>query len=267
MNAWRSRELATATANMADNSNTVAAAACARALIETAASMWDDSSRLAKAWSELKTGGAPSLNHDFLAKWKDIKVLLNELHHGAKFNDRNPDKKTAWTVPRTNVLTQLEKLGKAGLASLQADYQWLCNTVHPSVGNKLAYSSPPLGHDTKTHIIQYYCGSSAYVEKSDGSVIEEQTVGFATARCVIVALRVLLLSLDAALRTLDDIGLTSGAPLLSKERCWRKLPALGKNDLCPCRSGLKVKLCGHTWGKSAPEIPKNLKHLNLAPET
>jgi len=139
----------------------------------------------------------------------------------------------------------------------------LCNTVHPSVGNKLAYTTPPLQHETKTHIIQYYCGFPSYIETRDGSVVEDKTVGFATARGVIVAMRVLLLCLDGALRVIDDIGLTSGSPELCKEKSWRRLPTLGRNELCPCRSGLKTKACGHKWGDSAPSVPIKFEHFSF----
>lgn len=265
MCAWRARELARATALLADKSDSVAAAACARPLVETAAATWVDAQRLALAWDAMKLGGAPSKDFgSFFAKRRDLHLLLHELHHGAKFDDRAPQEKATWgRTSRLNILGQIEKLSKAGCPNLQSDYQWLCNTVHPSVGNKLAYTSPPLRHDTGTHDIQYYCGRPTHIEESDGSIVADQTVGIATARGVIVAMRALRHTLDAALRVIDDLGLTSGAPALARERCWRKRATLRQNDACACRSGRIVKECRHEWGEPSPAIPQRFLHGDL----
>jgi len=260
--------LARATAYLTDNADTVAAAACARPLVETAAATWADANRLATSWGQMKCGGAPSRNAAFLANWRGLHLLLREVHHGAKFDDRAPEEKATWgRIARSNVLGQVERLGKAGCPHLQSDYQWLCNTVHPSVGNKLAYTSPPLQHDTKTHIIQYYCGRPTHIRNTDGSVAADQTVGIATARGVTVAMRALRHTLDAFLRVIDDLGLTSRAPALNRENCWRKLPASAQDDPCPCRSGLKVRSCRHVWGESAPTIPQRFSSGNLPPQS
>ena len=267
MCAWRARELARATSLLADNWDSVAAAACARPLVETAAATWVDAQRLARAWGEMKLGGAPSKSSgSFFVHWRNLHLLLQEVHHGAKFDDRAPEEKATWgKTSRSNVLGQVEKLGNAGCPHLQSDYQWLCNTVHPSVGNKLAYTSPPLRHETGTHTIQHYCGRPTSIRESDGSVVADQTVGIATARGVTVAMRTLRNTLDAALRVIDDLGLTSGAPALAREKVWRRIQALGQNDPCPCRSGLKVKKCRHQWGGSAPAIPQRFCDGNLPP--
>ncbi len=267
MCAWRARELARATALLADNSDSIAAAACARPLVETAAATWVDAQKLASAWGEMKLGGSPSKQlNTFFAKRTNLLRLLQEVHHGAKFDDRAPEEKAVYgKTLRSNVLGQVEKLRKAGCPHLQSDYQWLCNTVHPSIGNKLVYSSPPFRHDTGTHIIQYYCGRPTSIQKSDGSCVAEETIGIALARGVTVAMRTLRHTLDAALRVIDDLGLTSGAPALAREKCWRKIAAPGENDPCPCRSGLKVRECRHEWGEPAPTIPERFSCGSMFP--
>jgi hypothetical protein len=233
--------------------------------VETAAATWVDAQRLALAWDEMKRGGAPSKSFDsFYAKRRGLHLLLHELHHGAKFDDRAPEEKATWgKTSRSNVLGQIERLGKAGCVHLQSDYQWLCNTVHPSIGNKIAYTSPPLRHDTGTHAIQYYCGRPIHIQEGDGSVVADQTVGIATARGVTVAMRALRHTLDAALRVIDDLGLTSGAPALAREKCWRKIPTPRQDDACPCRSGRKVRDCRHAWGEPAPAIPPRFLNGDL----
>lgn len=61
---------------------------------------------------------------------------------GAKFDDRVPDEKALWgRIERTNVMGQIDKLAKATGTDLQREYQWLCNTVHPSLGNMLGFST------------------------------------------------------------------------------------------------------------------------------
>lgn len=184
VSAWRAQELSKAAALLADRWDTVAAAACARPLIETAAATWNDARKLASAWDEMKKGGIPSSNKDFHLKREALLKLLIEVHFGGKFDERAPDEKELWgQVQRSNVLGHIEKLGKAGCSKLQSDYQWLCNTVHPSLGNMFAYTAPPQRHNTGTHLIKFFCGRPIHVVGSDGTVADDRTVQIATARC------------------------------------------------------------------------------------
>ncbi|HEX6330818.1 MAG TPA: hypothetical protein VF129_05960, partial [Actinomycetota bacterium] len=226
----------------------IAAAACVRPLVETAAAFWVDGQKVVEAWDEIKRAGSPSSDAEAFGRRSRLMRVLNELTWGSKFDERAPELKRLWgRVSRSNVLGHVEKLGRATSDDLLRDYQWLCNTVHPSIGNTFALSAPPLVHRTRTHWITGFAGRSIHVE--DGHEIHAQlTVQTATARGAAVALRVLQRCLDAMLRTIDDLALTTEAPSMARESYWRKLRIPGRNDPCPCRSGHKVKRCPHQWG-------------------
>lgn len=61
--------------------------------------------------------------------------------------------------------------------------------------------------------------------------------------------------MDAALRVVDDVGLTTGAAELADFDYWRAIKPAARNEPCPCRSGQKAKNCGHEWGGPAPAVP------------
>jgi hypothetical protein len=256
--AWRTRQLAQAASTLAKGSEVVASAACVRPLVETAASFWVDASKIISAWDEIKRHGPPTRDADAFKGRTGMMVPLNEATWGSKFDDRAPDLKELWgRVQRSNVLGQVEKLSKHA-PSLQGDYQWLCNTVHPSLGNTLAFSAPPLRHETKTHLLTGFAGRPVHIEDSSG-VHAERSLQTSTARAAAVALAVLRISLDSALRSIDDVALVTGAPAISPEQYWRNLTVPARNDPCPCRSGLKAKRCSHSWGSPAPEFPTSFE--------
>ena len=253
--AWRTRQLARTALTLADAGDVVAAASCARPLVETAAACWVDGTKVVAAWDDIKRAGTPVTDSDAFARRSRMMKILNEVSWGAKFDDRAPDLKRLWNkVERSNVLGQVEKLAKVAGSQLQDDYQWLCNTVHPSIGNTFAFSAPPFIHRTKTHVVTWFAGRPIHVQDGRES-FAEQTVQTATARGAGRAIAVLRTSLEAALRTIDDIGLTTEAPRLSRESYWRRVTQPDRNELCPCRSGQKAKRCRHSWGEPAPPFP------------
>lgn len=253
--AWRARQLTRVALAHADSGDDIAAAACVRSLVETAAAFWDDGRKVVTAWTNIKGAGRPSSDPDAFKRRLEMMKVLNEITWGGKFDERAPELKRLWgRVERSNVLGHVEKLAKATVGDLQADYQWLCNTVHPSIGNTFAFSAPPFMHETGTHFITWFAGRPMQVER-DGNVHAETTVQTATARAADLANRILRITLDSALRTIDDIGLTTGAPSVAREPYWRNVTAASSNLLCPCRSGRKVKRCRHEWGDSAPSYP------------
>jgi hypothetical protein len=218
--------------------------------------VWVDARKLRDAWDDLKRGGPPLTDQNVFSKREQMMAVLNEVLLGSKFDDRAPDEKILWgRVKRSNVLGQVDKLAKAVGKEFQADYQWLCNTVHPSLGNTFAFSAPPMVHETRTHMITWFAGRSIHIQSADGAVKAERTVQTATARASTTALKVLTNTLDAALRVADDVGLTTGAPALSRDSYWRNVRLPERNDPCPCRSGRKGKRCRHVWGDMAPGIP------------
>lgn len=257
--AWRTRQLATAASSQfAAAGNVIASAACARPLVETAAAFWVDGRKLAAIWDEIKRTGPLWSDQETGARYHRMMAVISEVSWGSKFDDRAPDweRRMSELIGRSNVLGAIDKLAKASDAHLQADYQWLCNTVHPSAGNTFAFSTPPLVHETRTHMITWYAGMAPHVVESDNTTHVETTVQSAIAQAATVSLSILHKTFDAALRFIDDLALTTGAPKVARTRYWRDLMAPeGRNEICSCRSALKSKLCRHEWGDPAPGMP------------
>jgi hypothetical protein len=282
VNAWRGKQLANATWQLADAVQFIPAAACARSLIETAASVWTDARKLSEVWAGVKTDYAA--HGPDVVQRNNLMIEINKMLWGAKFDDRVPDlQETYGKLQRTNVLTQIEKLARVTDCPLHKDYQWLCNAVHPSLGSMLAFAAPIMGHDTKTHAFQWVREApmtfrpvrlsrgihhmladtvsflkdkdvkDAMKEASD-SDFRETTIQDALARVAILAVEVLEKSLDDALKVIDDIGLTTKAPSMASFEYWRNLQPSHANASCPCRSGRKAKHCLHHWTDPAPTV-------------
>ncbi len=227
----------------------IASAACVRPLVETAAATWVDGRKISDGWGQIKRAGSPLSDSESFDRRDELLAVLEEMTWGAKFDERAaPDLAETWgRTKRTNILGPVEKLAKAVAVDLQSDHQWLCNTVHPSVGNTIAFSANPLRHETGTHFHYLYAGQPGAYPDRDG-VGTDAIIEKAVARAATTALTVLEASLDAALRVIDDLGLTTNAPMVTRERYWRNVTAGGRNEPCVCRSGKKVKQCAHRWG-------------------
>jgi hypothetical protein len=77
-------------------------------------------------------------NGPSLQLWDKFIREIYKMMWGAKFDRNVPELAKRWAVfPRTNILSHIEKLARATKEPVQEDYQWLCNTVHPSVGGWL----------------------------------------------------------------------------------------------------------------------------------
>jgi SEC-C motif-containing protein len=262
--AWRARQLAHASALLADADQVVAAAACARPLLETAAAFWFDARNLASAWDAAKQAGAPGTEEGALTKRHALTEALNEVQFGGLFDKRADQEKVVHAFERTHVLKQLEKLAKATSADLQTDYQWLCNTVHPSVGNTFAFGVSDEPHPAGTHRLIGFAGKQLPVSSNEDTEAG-RLVQAVTARAVSASLRILTATFDAALHVVDDLGLTTRAPTVATFPYWRALRTTNRNDPCPCRSGRKVKHCVHAWGLPGPAIPESFRDLPAPP--
>ena len=98
---------------------------------------WVDCRKLSVLWRAIKVDTAdqgPELAH-----WKDLTVQIWQMMWAGKFDNRRSDlPKMSEKLARTNVLGLIEKLQRATSGTLQRDYQWLCNAVHPSIGIMLS---------------------------------------------------------------------------------------------------------------------------------
>jgi hypothetical protein len=232
INAWRSQQLANATWHLADSRQLIPAAACARSLLETAASFWLEAKNVREVWNQTKLACAskpPDVNN-----WLRFRSLLNEITWGAKFDTRSPDlKQTCGRINRQNVLTQIEKLTRATDSRIQNDYQWLCNAVHPSIGSVLVFTAPMLLHESDANFFQTVCGVGAHIQRPSGEVSRVSTIQEALARSAILAVNVLERTLDDALKVVDDIGLTTKAPRMASFNYWRNLGKAHGRASCP----------------------------------
>lgn len=251
MTSWRARELAAAGRSLVNEGSNIAACACVRALVETAASFVADTRKMSDAWNVVKSAGSMDVNATAdVSEFSKLSGIVAEIVFGSKFVRAESFKQTLGAVQRTNVLGHLEKLGKAVGGPLVEDYELLCNTVHPSIGNTLVYGSVWLAHETGTHAEVWLSGKPLELTSLDGSVAENpmRLVQPAIARTATVALEVLATELDACLRMIDDVALTTKAPMLSRRPYWRNLRVDDPQGFCPCRSGRSSQDCSHTWG-------------------
>jgi hypothetical protein len=115
--------------NLGDNDQIAPAVTCARSLLETAAAFWVDSRKLGSVWKAIKADSAkqgPTLEH-----WEALTLQIWQMMWGGKFDNKVPDlPKMPERLQRTNVLGSIEKLQRVTSATLQSDYQWLCNAAH-----------------------------------------------------------------------------------------------------------------------------------------
>jgi hypothetical protein len=256
-NAWRSEQLARAAWSLGDTEQIVPAAACARSLLETAAAFWIDARKLSELWQSVKAESVeqgPQLKH-----WQDLTILIWRTMWGAKFDDKVPDLAEACkSLPRTNVIGLIDKLHRATSDAVQRDYQWLCNAVHPSIGSMLAFASPMMAHDTRTCGFQYVAPFSTHFA-GNGEIQAEITIAESVARSASLAVATLRETLDVALRIVDDVALTTGAPTMASFSYWRMISQKSRNAPCPCRSGKKAKNCPHGWAQEPPQVPDHFR--------
>lgn len=258
--AWRSNELSKAAWLHGNEGSLIAAAACVRALLETAAAFWCDAQEIAKIWERVKPIGADAV----LEAHREFVNALAKVQYGGKFNERVPELNRTWgMIERKNVLSQVEKLDRAvPQRRLQENYQILCNTVHPSVGGTLAMSGSGVMHESGTHILLWFGPTGVNYRDEISAMNPEPIVLDAIVLAAVTAVEVMCKALDDALRLIDDVGLTTRASKLSTFDYWRKLVPQPK-QLCPCRSGRISRNCAHLWDKPAPVISKifNLPEL------
>jgi hypothetical protein len=257
VSAWRSLELSEATLAQIERRHTSAAAACARSLLETVATHWADARDLARLWEKAKVK-APTKHK--VGDWRRMSEQLWEIQYGGRFDGKVPNLKKLFSglLERKNALSHVDKLAKVVDGDLQSDYQWLCNTVHPSIGATLAFSTPLQPHKTRTHSVAWFSSSPVEVRLQD-AVLREPFIEPAMTSVMEVGLHVALQSFEASLALVDDVGLTTGAPSMAIYPYWRNLAPSDRNQACSCGSGKKWKACGHRWGESGPSIPAEFR--------
>ena len=252
--AWRARQLLLAADWTSQHDLVVPAAACARGLAETAAQLHADVLKVAAGWDALKRAMTADDGAGF-AERIDLLQILTEATMGGKFDEKVPElrRQVYGRLKRSNVLTAVDKLTRVFGPTWQEDYQWLCNVVHPSVGNFLGFSTPFMDHESGTHLIVGFSGKSLAV-RSGGEWHRQAAVATAIERTTARSARVLLAAADDALRVLDDIALSTRASEIATFDYWRAIRVGDRQALCPCRSGQRAYRCHHELGDAGPQV-------------
>jgi len=241
INSWRIRQYSEGSYHAFANDELLVSAACARSLVESAAALYADTLRLSRIWSACKSEH-PSLARPLPAAFSELRAWTYEVIGAGRFDAEGATKTVAERVKRVNVKTHIQKLAKLGFPDLIEDYDWLCNTVHPSLGATFAFSGEVLERVPRTEVLV------SFAEHPAASFPDREldtTIANIIQRASAVALRVATVALDGALRVIDDLGLTTQAPPIATFDYRRRISAPGRNDPCPCRSGRKSKLCIH----------------------
>jgi hypothetical protein len=219
---WRSLDLAKSTWELAEANRFISASACSRSLLETSAAFWCEVIEIADLWRKIKLRGITKVSA--INDWRELNNWVWQTTYGGKFDSRAPDLEKQWAnLQKTNVLTYIGRLAKScPNIDLQEQYQWLCNTVHPSCGGTFAMSTPLVAHASNTHAFAWFAPFPTHMESTAGQT-SERRVQEAIAVSAIVAVRVMEKTLDDSLRIIDDLGLTTSAPKMATFKYWRQL--------------------------------------------
>lgn len=252
--AWRVRELARAARTLMLSAERISAAAVARPLLETTASFWVDGARIHGAWATAKMANKKPPDRQGFDVWTPLIEIGRAALYGGRFKPTREEERYLKRAPYRQVMDDLDELvgalGPSG-PDLSSAYQWLCNTVHPSMGNLRVFQAPDLMHSTGTYVLTPLGAMPLQIEGPDG-VARETTVEEAVTHALEVSLQVLTMCLDSSLRAIDDLGLTTHAGEITAWNYWRALKRPDRNASCPCRSGRKAKACIHRWGEAPP---------------
>jgi hypothetical protein len=256
ISAWRVRQLADAASALLDEGQLVAAASCARSLLETAATLKMDEGEIRQRWGDCRRF-APTGDHPLPSDpYRLLNDYVAEMMFGGKFKDEIPrDIATLMANPptRKSVQTPMDRLAKTD-ASVGPAYEMLCNTVHPSVGGVLSYISGMRKAGPGEFQVEFRRDAAREVSESSGNSVTN-----AVHAGIVAGVNWSTRALDDALRVCDDIALTTDAPRQARTPYWRATVPTDRNALCPCRSGRKTKACGHLWGsESYPPTPSGV---------
>lgn len=279
----------------------IGAASMSRNMIEATASLYSFAAEVAKQWSRCKTttgsvyesstGGRidraravevdnfrrllwSSRNelklHDIkksgidetLAEWRhqDLFDQLKAFDIGFRREVTNEPKKTP--VPLVRELNELIVLSNTFM-TLKADYELLCNVVHPSLGSFQLFSGSPLSDKTYGfHHIVVGKNKGRLRNRSTNSASFDEISSFgifctAISESMVIASSIFLSVLEFLTAIGDDIALTASIEQFSFHKTWRYPKALGGIDcLCTCRN---FGGCEHTWGTDGPRIPTEFR--------
>lgn len=248
--AWRSIDLLKAGLDASASGTTTIAAITSRALIEELGCLVTEVRLVQKAWEAAKLADVTPVRRAELVT-DALGPTMARMEAASRMSARLPKAPIA-----TNVLTYVQKLDKLSKSSKFSDwYDWLSDASHPAFGARLVYVTNPMRHASGATTIRFHSRSPLHLVGARGDRVEFTYDIDDRSRAALETCGSLLVEhLYAALKLVDDFGLTTTAPALTKRDYWRNLlPALS-GDACPCGCGPWAKSL-HAWGSPAPSVP------------
>lgn len=247
MKSWRSAQLASGLVVALGTWNLTAAAAMARALVETASAWAIESREVAEVWRRLK--------HTTVQSVEDALKVRNELYNatiqvawGTRLSEtiRKSEK-----FKRTSVLTLIRKAEKqCSNPKLLEYYEILCDAVHPSWGaGECFWAEAGVAADLPQMRVLIGTDTVGWLGVTDqaikaGSRLPEVLVS--SGEWAVQALADDLPSFNQICR---DLCLTARVHLLSNLDYWGIVQPTSTYEPCACGSGRKTRFCPHEFGK------------------
>lgn len=248
--AWRSIDLLKSGLDASASGTTSIAAVASRALIEELGCLVTEVRLIQKAWEAAKLPDVDPVRRAELLG-RELAPTLTRMLFASRMSTKPANAPSA-----TNVLTYISKLDKLSKSSKFSDwYDWLSDASHPAYGARLVYVTNPLRHECGSTVLRMHSRSPLHLvgpggDRTDFTYDIETRASAALGTCG----SLLVEHLYAALKLVDDFGLTTSAPAMTERTYWRNLlPAL-PGDECPCGCGAWAASL-HEWGARAPSIP------------
>lgn len=246
--AWRSIDLLKAGLDASANGATSVAAVTSRALIEELGCLVTEVRLVQKAWETAKLPALPLLRRVELVR-SELAPMLAKLLSASRMSKAN-------APSATNVLTYVSKLDKLSKSTRFTDwYDWLSDASHPALGARLVHVTNPMRHESGAVVLRFHSRSPLHLlgprgERTDFTYDVESKARAALETCG----SLLFVQLYAALKIVDDFGLTTSAPPMTERSYWRDLLPAPPGDECPCGCGPWAESL-HAWGAKAPYVP------------
>jgi hypothetical protein len=245
--SWRAGQLAEGLRSGLQNWNLTSCALVTRALVESASSWWIEGGEVEATWKKQKALPMRRME-DALRVRQALVKATRQPSYGTRLppHIQHPDLK------RVNVLTFIkqteQRLPRPGL---MADYDVLCDAVHPSWGsNELFWREFGLNEELRQYrvLLQYH--SPGHISTEDSLEIRPGSV---LSRVILTestwALSRLVADLVRFQGLCNDVCLTGGVHILSDRKYWGAVSPTGLYEPCACGSGEKTKFCRHLFGE------------------